>query len=38
MKRRKLSSSQSKKIFKKGNGVRALNNMNPRGFRGGIRL
>lgn len=38
MKRRKLSKNVSKKIFKKNLGVQAMNDLNPRRMRGGIRL
>lgn len=38
MKRQKLSYNKSKRMFKKNTGVQKLNNMQPRNFRGGIRL
>lgn len=38
MKRRPLSRNKSRKVFKKNTGVQRMNNMNPRSFRGGIRL
>jgi len=38
MKRRKMSNKASKRTFKKSTGVQALNNINPRSMRGGIRL
>lgn len=38
MKRRSLSSSKSKKMFKKATGIQKINHMNPRTMRGGIRL
>jgi hypothetical protein len=38
MRRRKLSRSSSKRMFKKNTGVQKLNRLNPRTFRGGIRL
>lgn len=38
MKRRIMNKSQSRKVFKKYTGVQAMNNMNPRTLRGGIRL
>lgn len=38
MKRRPMSRSQSKKSFKKNTGVQAMNTLNPRSMRGGIRL
>ncbi|QXP08474.1 MAG: hypothetical protein [Arizlama microvirus] len=38
MKRKKLSSGASKKIFKKNTGVQKMNSLNPRAMRGGIRL
>nr|QJB19830.1 MAG: hypothetical protein [Microvirus sp.] len=38
MKRRPMSKSYSKKVFKKNTGVQAMNRLNPRKMRGGIRL
>lgn len=38
MKRRPMSKSASKKVFKKNTGVQKLNTVNPRSMRGGIRL
>lgn len=38
MKRRKMSISASKRVFKKNTGVQKLNTVNPRSMRGGIRL
>lgn len=38
MRRRKMSKSHSKKVFRKNTGVQKMNNMNPRTMRGGIRL
>lgn len=38
MKRRKMSKYHSKKVFKKNLGVQAMNDLNPRRMRGGIRL
>lgn len=38
MKRRSMSRSTSKKVFKKNLGVQAMNRLNPRRMRGGIRL
>lgn len=38
MKRRQMSKKASKRVFKKNTGVQALNNINPRSMRGGIRL
>lgn len=38
MKRRKMSNQESKRSFKKNTGVHKMNTMNPRNFRGGIRL
>lgn len=38
MKRRPMSKTHSKKVFKKNTGVQKMNNFNPRGMRGGIRL
>ena len=38
MKRQKMSRSGSKKVFKKNLGVQALNNLNIRRARGGVRL
>jgi len=38
MKRRKMSNKSSKRTFKKNSGVQAMNNINPRTMRGGIRL
>lgn len=38
MRRRPLSKSENRKIFKKNTGVQKMNTLNPRKFRGGIRL
>jgi len=38
MKRRPMSKSASKKVFKKNTGIQKLNTVNPRAMRGGIRL
>lgn len=38
MKRKALSKSVSKKVFKKNTGVQKLNHVNPKNMRGGIRL
>lgn len=38
MRRKKLNYSKSKRMFKKATGIQKLNNLNPRRFRGGIRL
>lgn len=38
MKRRPMSRSHSKKVFKKNTGVQKMNTLNPRTMRGGIRL
>jgi len=38
MRRRPLSKGHSKKIYKKATGVHTANKLNPRKFRGGIRL
>lgn len=38
MKRRGMSRHKSHKVFKKNLGVQAMNDMNPRRMRGGIRL
>lgn len=38
MRRKPLPKQVSKKIFKKNTGVQKMNTMNPRSFRGGIRL
>lgn len=38
MKRRPMSRHQSRKSFKKATGVHKVNHLNPRRFRGGIRL
>lgn len=38
MKRRSMSKSHSKKVFKKNTGVQKMNSLNPRTMRGGIRL
>lgn len=37
-KRRRMSKGHSKKVFKKNTGIHSMNAMNPRKFRGGIRL
>lgn len=38
MKRKPLSKAQSRKTFRKATGVHKANRINPRKFRGGIRL
>jgi hypothetical protein len=38
MKRRQLTKSHSKKVFKKNTGIQKMNSVNPRSMRGGIRL
>lgn len=38
MKRSKMSAKKSKANFKKHTGVQKMNTLNPRNFRGGIRL
>lgn len=38
MKRKRMSKRQSKRHFRKNTGVQAMNSMNPRIQRGGIRL
>lgn len=38
MRRKKLSYKGSQKMFKKNTGVQRMNALNPRRFRGGIRL
>ncbi|QXP08277.1 MAG: hypothetical protein [Arizlama microvirus] len=38
MKRRKMSKNVSRKVFKKNTGIHKVNSLNPRKFRGGIRL
>lgn len=38
MKRRSMSKQHSKKHFNKNQGVQAMNRLNPRKMRGGIRL
>lgn len=38
MKRRSMSKSASKSSFKKNTGIQAMNRLNPRRMRGGIRL
>lgn len=38
MKRRSMSKNTSKKVFKKNLGVQAMNNLNLRRMRGGVRL
>lgn len=38
MRRKPMSKSKSRKVFKKNTGVHKLNSMRPRGMRGGIRL
>lgn len=38
MKRRAMKRSSSNKHFKKNTGIHKVNAMNPRRFRGGIRL
>lgn len=38
MKRTRMSRHSSRRDFRKKTGVHGLNNLNPRNFRGGIRL
>lgn len=38
MKRKPMSKSSSKRVFKKNTGIHKVNALNPRKFRGGIRL
>lgn len=38
MKRRAMSRTQSKRVFKKNTGVQKMNVINPKNQRGGIRL
>nr|QJB19498.1 MAG: hypothetical protein [Microvirus sp.]QJB19702.1 MAG: hypothetical protein [Microvirus sp.] len=38
MKHRPMSRGKSRRVFKKNTGIHKVNHMNPRGFRGGIRL
>lgn len=38
MKRKSMSKSASKKVFKKNTGIQKMNTINPRNMRGGIRL
>lgn len=38
MKRSAMSRASSKRVFKKNTGVHKMNTLNPRRFRGGIRL
>lgn len=38
MRRKQMNRSSSKRIYKKNTGIHAYNNINPRTFRGGIRL
>jgi len=38
MKRKTMSKDSSRKSFRKNTGIHGLNNLNPRKFRGGIRL
>nr|QJB20671.1 MAG: hypothetical protein [Microvirus sp.] len=38
MKRKPLSKTTSKKVFRKTTGVQRMNTVNPRSMRGGIRL
>lgn len=38
MRRKPMSKSHSKKVFKKNTGVHKVNKLNPRKMRGGIRL
>jgi len=38
MKRRAMSRRSSRKQFRKNTGVHSVNHLNPRSFRGGIRL
>lgn len=38
MKRRPMNKNHSRKVFRKNTGVHKVNSLNPRKFRGGIRL
>lgn len=38
MKRKAMSNKHSRKDFKKKTGIHSVNKLNPRKFRGGIRL
>lgn len=38
MKRKKMGKNASRKVFKKNLGVQAMNNLNVRRMRGGVRL
>lgn len=38
MKRRKMSQSSSRRVFRKNTGIQKMNHINPRTMRGGIRL
>lgn len=38
MKRKPMSKGSSQRTFKKASGVHKVNNMDPKKFRGGIRL
>lgn len=38
MKRKPMSRSKSRKVFKKNTGIHKINSLNPRKMRGGIRL
>lgn len=38
MKRKPMTKGRSRKVFKKNTGVHGVNRLNPRKFRGGIRL
>lgn len=38
MRRKPLSKSHSRKSFRKNTGIHGVNKLNPRKFRGGIRL
>lgn len=38
MKRKPMSKYSSRRVFRKNTGVNGLNRLNPRKFRGGIRL
>nr|QJB20665.1 MAG: hypothetical protein [Microvirus sp.] len=38
MKRRPISKYKSRKMFRKGTRINNVNSLNPRKFRGGIRL
>lgn len=38
MKRRIMSKGASRKVFRKNTGIHSVNKLNPRKFRGGIRL